>query len=186
MDNACRLALLALARQTIRAHLAGEPLPPLPDLTGEPAAGGVFVTLRNHGRLRGCIGQFQIEEEGLASTVQQVAITTLSDPRFVSRPVTLDELPAINIELSVLSAMTRQPDPCQVEPGIHGIVVRRSGRTGCFLPQVAPEMGWDRDQFLSRCCADKAGLPPDAWKDPRTELYVFTSEHFDESECQPY
>jgi AmmeMemoRadiSam system protein A len=182
MDDITRCTLLDLARETIRARLGEQPLPSVPP-TPPLEAGGVFVTLRNGPRLRGCIGQFRIEQN-LAHTVQQVALAVLSDPRFTRVPVTLQEVPQLTVEISVLSPSQRVADASAVIPGVHGVIIRRQGRLGCFLPQVAPEMGWGRDEFLSRCCADKAGLEPDAWMDPETEINVFTAEHFEQPPCR--
>ena len=64
--------------------------------------------------------------------------------------------------------------------GKHGVIVKRGSRSGVFLPQVATETGWSKEEFLSTLCSQKAGLPPDAWKDPSTELYIFTAEVFSE------
>jgi len=170
--------LLLLARQSIQMHLAGEPLPDLPLLDVSPDDfGGAFVTLHNRGRLRGCIGRFDCAD-GLVQTVQKMAIAVLTDPRFVRHPVTSSELPELEIEISLLSPMEPTTDPLSLAVGIHGIYIRREQRTGCFLPQVATQMRWDVEELLSRCCSEKAGLPPDAWRDPDTEIYVFTAHVF--------
>ena len=176
MDETLGRALLTLARTTIRAHLAGESSPGLPDVEGAdgPCSGG-FVTLRKKGRLRGCMGRFK-PAGNLAETIQQVALTVLEDPRFVSTPVTLDELGEIALEISALSPMVRTDDPLSLELGVHGIYIRKGSRSGCFLPQVATEQGWDIERFLSRCCEGKAGLPADAWKEPEAEVYLFTAD----------
>jgi len=176
--------LLRLAREAIAAHLCGEGCGPLPAVQDEPAeCGGVFVTLRNKGRLRGCIGRFN-PEGGLAETVRAMALAALADPRFRHCPITQEELDDLHIEISVLSPMVRTAEPLSLVPGVHGIYIRRDYYGGCFLPQVATEQGWDRRTFLTRCCADKAGLPPDAWRDPQTEVYLFTSEVFEEHSDQ--
>lgn len=181
METADQDLLLKLARETIAARLKGAASPPLPRLTSAPAEfGGLFVTLRNANRLRGCIGRFNPEED-LPTTVQAMALASLADPRFRHIPVTLDEVPALHIEISVLSQMKRTPDPLLLQPGVHGVYIRRGGYGGCFLPQVATEQHWDRETFLSKCCSEKAGLPADAWKDPKTEVYLFTSEVFEEA-----
>jgi len=97
------------------------------------------------------------------------------DPRFP--PVSKEELPELSVDISVLSAPQRLADPEQLQVGRHGLIVRRGLRSGLLLPQVAPEQGWNREQLLENTCR-KAGLPPDAWKDGDTELYVFTAEVF--------
>jgi len=180
MDKPQQRTLLSFARETIRAHLAGEPLPPPPTLEAEPEDfGGAFVTLRSAGRLRGCIGQFH-PSASLAQTVREMAVAALGDYRFQGNPVTEAELPEITIEVSVLSTMKRTDNPLSLEPGVHGIHIRRGPRAGCFLPQVATEQGWGREEFLSRCCSSKAGLPADAWKDPATQVDLFTADVFGE------
>nr|HPJ72249.1 AmmeMemoRadiSam system protein A [bacterium] len=103
----------------------------------------------------------------------------LHDPRFV--PVSPAEADRIDIEISVLSPMRRISDPLrEVVPGKHGIYIRRGARGGTYLPQVATEHHMGLEEFLSSCCAHKAGLAPDAWKDPETEVYVYTAEVFGE------
>jgi AmmeMemoRadiSam system protein A len=172
--------LLQLARETVAAHLSGGQPPPLPNpQETSPAFGGAFVTLRAGGRLRGCIGRFN-PEGSLAETVQAMAIASLSDPRFRHCPVTLEELGELRIEISVLSRMVRTREPLSLVPAVHGVYIRQGINGGCFLPQVASEQKWDRETFLSRCCADKAGLPSDAWKDPQTEVYLFTCHVLEE------
>lgn len=180
MDGTRRQALLRLARETLRARLSRQSLPVLPELGPEPEEhGGVFVTLRNRGRLRGCIGEFR-SGRNLGEAVQRTAVAVLGDPRFTDHPVSLRELPELTIEISVLSPMFRTDAPETLQPGVHGVYVRRGGRGGCFLPQVATEQGWDAHQLLSYCCAHKAGLPADAWKHPDTEVSLFTAEVLEE------
>ncbi len=180
MDKGSQLALLRLARQAIEARLRGLEPPALPAMEDAPAEfGGLFVTLHSGRRLRGCIGRFD-PDSGLAETVQTMAVAALADPRFRHMPVRLEELPDLRIEISILSKMVRTAEPLSLQPGVHGIYVRRGAYAGCFLPQVAPEQGWDREMLLTRCCADKAGLPGDSWKDPQTEVYLVTSTVFEE------
>ena len=73
----------------------------------------------------------------------------------------------------------------EVELGTHGIYIKQGYRSGCFLPQVATETGWSKEEFLCQCCAGKAGLSPYAWKDPRTEVLVFTAEIIEEAQAHP-
>jgi len=178
VDETQRQALLTLARETIRAHLTDHPLPALPEIEMDAGSfGGAFVTLKNAGRLRGCIGRFH-PDTGLAETIQKMAVAALNDPRFRDVPVTTDELTSLSIEISVLSPPKPTDDPLSLELGVHGIFIRRGSSSGCFLPQVATEQRWNKEQFLSRCCAGKAGLPANAWKDPDTEVSLFTAEVF--------
>ncbi len=101
-----------------------------------------------------------------------------SDPRFFGNPVTPAELEDLDIEISVLSPLKKTDDPLSLRLGIDGIYIKRGCTSGCFLPQVATETGWNKEQFLSYCCAHKAGLSANAWKDPATEVYLFTAEVF--------
>lgn len=180
MDDEQRRTLLLIAREAIAADLTGASPPALREDVSFPACGGVFVSLHRGRLLRGCIGTFQ-PEGALPMMVQRMAVEAAHDPRFVTQPITAQELPEINIEISVLSEMQRTNDPLSLELGRHGIYIRRGYRAGCFLPQVASaDRGWTREQFLSHCCHDKAGLAADAWRDPTTEVYLFTAEVFSE------
>ncbi len=69
-------------------------------------------------------------------------------------------------------------------PGEHGIIVRRGDRSGCFLPKVAGERGWSAEETLSNCCTMKAGLAADAWREPGTEVCLFTADAFDEGDLE--
>ena len=140
---------------------------------------GCFVTLKNRGRLRGCIGQF-ISDRPLIELVAEMAeASASSDPRFFDQSASPSgDLGNLDIEISVLSPLERTDDPLSLRLGVDGIYIKRGYASGCFLPQVATETGWSKEEFLSYCCSHKAGLPPDAWKDPKTEVYLFTAEVF--------
>jgi MEMO1 family protein len=143
---------------------------------------GAFVTIHKKGNLRGCIGNI-IGNEPLYLTVRDMAIAAAaSDPRF--RPVSPEELPAIDVEISVLSKPRPAKSPEEITMGVHGVIVRRGFHQGVFLPQVATETGWTREEFLSELCSQKAGLPPDAWKDPRTQLDIFSADVFSEKDLK--
>lgn len=131
---------------------------------------GVFVTLKLSGRLRGCIGRL-ISEDSLFVTVGDMAeAAAFHDSRF--QPLSLDEFPLLEVELSVLGPISRCFDPSQIIVGVHGLVVCRDNHQGLLLPQVPVEWEWDRQTFLEQACR-KAALPPDAWRDPDTEIYWF-------------
>jgi len=138
---------------------------------------GCFVTLTNQGRLRGCIGTFT-PRGTLAEMVLEMAVHACRDPRFTDNPITTNELALLDVEISVLSPLEPIDDPLSLEIGKHGIYITQGVRGGCFLPEVATDQGWDAEQFLSYCCAGKAGLAPDAWQHPDTTVLVFTSEKF--------
>jgi AmmeMemoRadiSam system protein A len=171
--------LLKVARDTVEAVInhwpVEKPKSDDPELN-EPC--GCFVTLKNHGRLRGCIGQF-ISDSPLIELVAEMAkASATGDPRFMSDPITARELQQLDIEISVLSPLQRIDDPLSLRLGVDGIYIRKGRASGCFLPQVATETGWSKEEFLSYCCSHKAGLAPDAWRDPKTEVNLFTAEVF--------
>jgi AmmeMemoRadiSam system protein A len=137
------------------------------------------VTLKIDGKLRGCIGHITASQP-LLETVRKVAWeSAFEDPRFP--PLTPQELPRVRIEISVLSPFQRIMDVDCIEVGVHGILVRRGGRSGLLLPQVATEEGWNREEFLDRTCR-KAGLPLDAWRSPETIIEIFSATVFGERE----
>jgi AmmeMemoRadiSam system protein A len=179
MDDTQRKTLLKVARDTVEAVVSGKPVP-TPE-SNDPelnAPCGCFVTLKNRGRLRGCIGHFTSDNPLIELVAQMAEASATGDPRFFDDPVTPRELKSLDIEISVLSPLQRTNNPLGFELGVHGIYIRRGCVSGCFLPQVATETGWSKEEFLSYCCSHKAGLLPDAWKDPRTEVYLFTAEVF--------
>ena len=139
---------------------------------------GAFVTLKKHGELRGCNG-YVAPMKPLCTTVRDVAASAaVNDPRF--RPVEFRELPEIEYEVSVLSPLRRVTDIKQIKVGEHGLVMRKGDRVGLLLPQVPVEQHWDRKTFLEQTCV-KANLPPNAWKDEDTDIFMFTALVFGEN-----
>jgi AmmeMemoRadiSam system protein A len=123
---------------------------------------GVFVTLRTHGELRGCIGVPE-PVSPLFQAAQECALSAArSDPRFF--PITQVELPDVKIEVSVLSPLEAVESIDSVVIGVHGLLLNHQGRRGLLLPQVPVEHGWDRESFLEQLCR-KAHLPATAWKE---------------------
>ena len=130
---------------------------------------GAFVSLHKHGHLRGCIGHFG-EDTPLYEIVAEMArAAAFEDPRFM--PVSREELDAIDIEISVLTPMRRIQSLDEFELHRHGIYIRKGYRSGTFLPQVADEANWTKEEFVGHCSQDKAGLGWNGWKD--AELYVY-------------
>jgi AmmeMemoRadiSam system protein A len=173
--------LLLLAREAleeaVRHHALRETTPRPEDLEG--ALGeryGAFVTLHKERRLRGCVGSVE-PATPLWETVRECALAAaLRDFRF--EPVRPEELPALTVEVSVLSALADiQVD--QIEVGLHGLLISHEGRRGLLLPQVPVEWNWDRERFLEET-AHKAGLPRDAWR-RGARLQAFTTQVFAES-----
>ncbi len=140
---------------------------------------GVFVTLTKHGQLRGCIGNI-IGDKPLWNTVREMAIAAASqDPRF--SPVGVDELKDINIEISVLSVPKRVKDASCITLGRDGVIISDGdSHEGVFLPQVAIETNWSKEEFLNELCSQKAGLPSDCWKDSKNNLWTFQADVFNQ------
>jgi AmmeMemoRadiSam system protein A len=168
-------AILDLARSAIRAALAGAAPPAVPDEPALRQPAGVFVSLHQSGthRLRGCVGRLDAKVP-LGQAVVTMAASVLEDPRFLDDPVTPGELPSLDIELSILSPLMPAEHPLDFDLS-EGIYLTHGDRCGCFLPQVARETGWDKEQLLNRLCTEKMGLPAIAWKHPATRLQRFTT-----------
>ncbi len=174
--------LLAIARYSIIEAVTGKKQPEV-KITGERLKEncGAFVTIKEHGQLRGCIG-YIIAVKPLYETVKDVAASAaINDYRF--RPVSGDELDKLKLEISVLTPLKRIKEIDEIELGRDGLYMKRGVNSGLLLPQVATEYGWDRKAFLEQTCR-KAGLAIDAWKDKSTEIYIFSAEVFDEKDTE--
>ena len=173
--------ILKLARDTIMFYLKeGKVFEVKDDSPILNTEMGAFVTLHKNGRLRGCIGNI-IGRGPFYLTVRDMAIESATgDPRFM--PVTLNEMKDIDIEISSLSPLEKITDPEKVIPGTHGVVVRNAYTSGVYLPQVATETGWNREQFMNSLCGQKAGMPEDAWKKGKCDIFIFTAEVFGEKD----
>jgi len=182
-------SLLELARATLRSHLVHDESlatwfarhPVEGQLLGHA---GAFVTVNNRGeraeregRLRACMGVIEAREPAV-DAVMSSAVSAAHDPRFPR--LTTEELDGVDLEVSVLSPPRPVPGPEAIRVGTHGVILHKSGRSAVFLPQVAPEQGWDRDTMLGHL-ARKAGLPGDAWRSGAT-FEVFTAQVFREAE----
>ncbi len=175
--------LLKIARTSLESYVRQHKIPHVtatsPALR-RPRAVFVTLTLKHNGALRGCVGSFE-PHSSLAQAVNiGVLAAAFRDPRFP--PVTAGELDDIQISISILSPMRRIKDAGEIKLGKHGIVVCRGDREGVFLPEVAVEQGWDLETTLRELCVEKAHLPADAWQQPGTELWVFTTQHFSEAD----
>jgi AmmeMemoRadiSam system protein A len=168
-----RTLLLRLAHDSISSALQRTEIsfdPPTPHLA-EPR--GVFTSLYLNGELRGCVGYVLPSTSVYRAVAETARAAAFDDNRF--SPVTPDEAPHLEIELSILSP----PQPIAagaVEIGRHGLLISQHGRRGLLLPQVPVEHNWDRTTFLEQTCR-KAGLPLDAWQKGAT-LQAFTAEIF--------
>ena len=174
-----RKVLMEIARKTIECKVKGEKLPEFkvesPILKENR---GAFVTIKEHGQLRGCIGYMEAEKP-LYITVQEMAgAAALRDSRFP--PVTTEELDKLELEISVLTPLRKIKDINEIEIGKHGIVLKKGYHQGVFLPQVATEQGWDRITFLEEIC-HKAGIyDKNCWKDKDAEIYIYSADVFEE------
>ncbi|HPR33917.1 MAG TPA: AmmeMemoRadiSam system protein A, partial [Prolixibacteraceae bacterium] len=176
-----KVELLRLARASIQSRLGDRPVSPVDETRLSEALKtpcGAFVTLHKNGRLRGCIGRFEASMP-LYRVVQEMALSAaFSDYRF--EPVRPGELSEIDLEISVLTPLKRIRSIDEFVLGKHGIYMKKDGRSGTFLPQVAESTGWSKEEFLGHCARDKAGLGWDGWKD--AELYTYEALIFDEKE----
>jgi AmmeMemoRadiSam system protein A len=178
-----RKEMLLIARKTLEQHLSGQKVkienPGLPEL--EKNGYGIFVTMKNKGMLRGCIGIFS-SEKPLWKLISEFAIASSQDQRFYNNPVTEKELPEIDFEISVLSPLRQIKSYQEAIIGTHGIVIERGWNRGVFLPQVATETGWNLEEFWAHLTRDKAGLPVTLYREPdaQTKLYIFDAEVFGE------
>lgn len=130
---------------------------------------GAFVSLHKHGRLRGCIGHFGEDYPLFRIVAEMARAAAFDDPRFPE--LQRDELDDVDIEISVLTPMRRIQSLDEFELHRHGIYIRKGNRSGTFLPQVADEVNWTKEEFVGHCSQDKAGLGWDGWRD--AELYVY-------------
>lgn len=169
---------LSAVRATLEAHLNNRPLPKFsftdPRFSEKC---GIFVTLKKHGDLRGCIG-YIVGYEPLGQAIPSMAIAAATkDPRF--NPVTANELKELHIEISVLSPMQDVKDINEIKIGRDGLLLQLGGHSGLLLPQVPVEWNWDRDEFLENLC-HKAGLPPGSHLRPEARLQRFSADVFGE------
>ena len=165
--------LKEIALNSIKDSLDGKPIAnSLPQISPQSPLKqkcGAFVSLHKQGHLRGCIGHFG-EDYPLHEMVAEMArAAAFEDPRFM--PVTREELDDIDIEISVLTPMRRIQSLDEFELHRHGIYIRKGFRSGTFLPQVADEVNWTKEEFVGHCSQDKAGIGWDGWRD--AELYVY-------------
>ncbi len=180
-----RHMLLRLARRTIEFHLKHERLPTPTELAYSPTPAtrqrrGVFVSLYLPGhQLRGCIGEIMPQRPLFEGVIHNALNAAFNDPRFPA--LHERELPDLSIEISALTPPHEVASPEQIIIGRHGIILEKDGRTAVFLPQVAVEQQWTREQTLSYL-SQKAGLSPDAWQS-HARLHVFEANVLNEGTC---
>jgi len=174
-----KLQLLNIARHTIENYLRDGKIPTI-DVTrysdNLKMHAGAFVTLKKKGELRGCIGRFSADIP-VYKVIQEMAVASATEDNRFS-PVTADELRGIEIEISVLSPMKKVQSIDEIIMGKHGIYIKKSYASGTFLPQVATETGWGKEEFLGHCARDKAGIGWDGWK--TADIYIYEACVFSE------
>jgi MEMO1 family protein len=179
LQSADKKVLLKLARQSLQRFLATETIPLARNLAPRlDFPQGAFVTLKQHGELRGCIGHLAGDFPLRLTTGWMAVQAGVNDPRFP--PITLKELNSLEIEISVMTPMKSVAKAADIVVGRDGVVIRKGGRSAVFLPQVATEQGWGLAEMLDNLCV-KAGLPRDGWKSG-AQFLVFQAEVFGESQ----
>jgi AmmeMemoRadiSam system protein A len=186
ISEADQKALLAIARGEIKSAVLGEEKFSLPDNLSPylKEKRGCFVTLHKNGRLRGCIGTISPSQR-LGECVRENAFNAaFSDPRF--SPLSSDELDQVEIEISVLT-LPRQihfSNPMdlkrQLRPGRDGVILSLGYNRATYLPQVWEQLP-DKESFLASL-SQKAGLPKNAWKDPKIKIEVYQAMVFSAGE----
>ncbi len=176
-----KIALLKIARSTISDYIPNRQTAKIneekiPEVLKLPA--GAFVTLKQNGNLRGCVGHFEADNL-LYQIVQKMAIAAATeDPRFY--PVRQQEIDGLEIEISVLTPLKKIESIDEIELGKHGIYIKKGYKGGTFLPQVATETGWSKNEFLGHCAQDKAGIGWEGWK--TADIYIYEALVFSEHE----
>ncbi len=173
--------LLTLSRTTIEQYLRSGKIPDV-----DPARfsatlrtpAGAFVTLNEHEQLRGCIGRFQPNEPLYRVTQEMAVAAATQDTRFP--PVQLKELSQLEIEVSVLTPLRRIQSIDEIQMGKQGVYLRKGRQSGVFLPQVATQTGWTKEEFLGHCAQDKARIGWNGWRS--AEIYTFEAIVFSEKD----
>jgi AmmeMemoRadiSam system protein A len=177
--------LIATAREAICARLDGRATC-WPEMSAESDAAlsdpsGAFVTLRSGkgegAPLRGCIGRMNAKESLIEVVREMARAAAFEDPRFPSLSAT--EYPGISVEITVLTPMRPINSVEEIEIGRHGVYLTKGWQQAVFLPQVATEQGWNREELLANLCR-KAGLPSNAWKESDARFQVFEGQIFEE------
>lgn len=136
---------------------------------------GAFVTLKKNKMLRGCIG-YVVSDEPLYKQIADLALeAAYEDPRF--SPLQKEEFPFIEVEISLMSVLKEIKDLSEFKLSRDGIILQVESSRAVFLPQVADETGWSKDEMLC-ALSRKAGLYPDAYKRKDARFFTFTAEVF--------
>ena len=179
LNNEEKQLLLKIARDSISEYLMNGKTRKYNEIMLPPSLlqkAGAFVTYHRKGELRGCVGRFN-SDRPLYIIVQNISITSATkDNRF--KAIKREELPELNIEISVLSPLHQIFSKDEFDPDQHGIYIKKDGRIGTYLPQVAKSTGWTKEELLGHCARDKAGLHWNDWKEAK--LFIYTAQVFRE------
>jgi AmmeMemoRadiSam system protein A len=173
--------MLALARETIGRYLDTGTVPLARGFS--PALDrpqGVFVTLRKRGQLRGCIGQMQPDRPLRVLVGSMALAAAFEDPRF--EKLEPGELKDTEIEISVLTPFKEVAGPQAIVVGRDGVLLQKDRRSAVFLPQVATEERWTRDEMLDNLCL-KGGMAAGCWR-AGARLSTFQADVFKEGELK--
>ncbi len=171
--------MLAVARETVRRYLDTGMVPLARGFSASlERPQGIFVTLRKHGELRGCIGQMQPDRPLRVLVGSMALASAFEDTRFTK--VRANELKDIEFEISVLTPFKEVAGPSAIVVGRDGVLLQKDRRSAVFLPQVATEERWTRDQMLDNLCL-KGGLPEGCWRSG-AKLSTFQADVFRESD----
>ncbi|MDP4281902.1 MAG: AmmeMemoRadiSam system protein B [Bacteroidota bacterium] len=176
-----KMEMLSIARSTLEQNIKQHKKPVFDTAGFSPALkvhAGAFVTLTEGGQLRGCIGRFTADEPLYDVIIEMAIAAATQDERFPQVEPT--EVDNIKIEISVLTPMKKINSIGEIVLGKHGIYIRKGHMAGTFLPQVAKETGWTKEEFLGHCARDKAGIGWDGWK--TADIYTYEAIVFSESE----
>lgn len=176
IDEAEEKPLLLIARQALEARVAGDRPPQVVCVGALALRCGAFVSIHNGDQLRGCLGRLSPGSPLGTTLVYLGGAVADSDPRFP--PVSADELPLLQIEISLLTPERAVASAGEITVGQHGVIVEHGRSRGLLLPQVASEFGWNRETLLEHACL-KAGLPPEAWRNG-ARILVFEARIFAE------
>jgi len=180
LDLPVQKELLRMARQAIKQYLETGKIPkfkPTYDVMKEKR--GVFVTITENGRLRGCIGYHENDRPLYELVPDRAVQAAFHDPRFL--PLQKDEFDKIKIKISVyLTNVYPIKSIDEFKMGKQGIIMMKDGRGATYLPEVPLEAGWKtKEEELESLC-HKAGLPGDAWRHG-AKFWVYETQVFDES-----
>jgi len=173
--------LLYIARFTIEQYINNNKIPEIDAANFSKTLMtncGAFVTLHKNGALRGCIGRFDASEP-IYKVIQEMAISSSTQDYRFNR-VTSKEVSELEIEISVLTPMKKIKSVDEIQLGKHGIYIKKGFASGTFLPQVADETHWTKEEFLGHCARDKAGIGWDGWKD--ADIYTYEAIVFSEKD----